>query len=55
MNVRSKENEGTTFTFTLPLDNLRKPSDSLWCGVIKPKKQSNKLIANIGKKIENRT
>ena len=36
MNVKSKENEGTTFTFSLPLDNLRKPSDSLQSGFIKP-------------------
>lgn len=29
MNVKSKENEGTVFTFTLPLDQLWKHSDSI--------------------------
>jgi len=29
MSVKSKENQGTTFTFNLPLDTLWKPSDSV--------------------------
>lgn len=57
MNVKSKENEGTTFTFSLPLDNLRKPSDSLQCGFIKPQKKESIIDSNklVGKKIENWT
>ena len=61
MNVKSKENEGTCFTFTLPLDIIRKPSDSIQWGLLKKKKEpmddsgNQKPSKFMEKKIENRT
>lgn len=55
MNVKSKEKEGTTFYFTLPLDNLKKQSESIQEGMLIPKANSKSFSIGASGKFENRT